>query len=232
MTVEQLVLDLPQDQRWDEADFFVTACNEKALRLVQAWPQWHSPAAVIHGPPQCGKTYLARIWMARADATLVPARELRSWTWTEPYVPLAIENVDTEAFHEPALFHLLNQAREHRTSILLTGLIPPGQWPIRLPDLRSRLRSYPSIGIHPPTDEHLAAALLKHFSDLQIEIAPDVIAYLVARIERSMVAARGVVTYLDKLALSEHRKITRAFAAKAFKQMEAIAYEDGREDME
>ena len=100
---------------------------------------------------------------------------------------------------------------------MLTAQTPPGQWALTLPDLRSRVRSYPAAGIQPPDEEHLAALLLKHFSDRQIEVAPDVISYLIARMERSMVAAQRITADIDKLALSEHRRVTRVLAAKAFK---------------
>jgi chromosomal replication initiation ATPase DnaA len=101
----------------------------------------------------------------------------------------------------------------------MTAQTPPGQWEISLPDLRSRIRSYPAAEIQPPDEEHLAGVLLKHFSDRQIEVAPDVIAYLVTRIERSMAAAQTVAERLDKLALAEQKRITRAFAAKVLKDL-------------
>ncbi len=68
MKGSQLVFDLPQLESWDEADFFITARNERALRLVTAWPDWQSPAAIVFGPPQSGKTYLAKIWQNRSKA--------------------------------------------------------------------------------------------------------------------------------------------------------------------
>jgi chromosomal replication initiation ATPase DnaA len=226
----QLVLDLPLAQSFDEADFFITSRNERALRLVMAWPDWHAPAAIVYGPPQSGKTHLANIWRGRAEARFVEASRLAAHAWTAPYAPLAVEDVDTAAFCETALFHHLNLAREHGSFILLTAQTPPGQWQIALPDLRSRVRSYPAAEIEPPDEEHLAAALLKHFSDRQIEIAPDVITYLVTRIERSMAAAQAIACHLDKLALAEHRKVTRAFVAKALKELgadEEFEDEDG-----
>ncbi len=222
MKASQLVLDLPHRQTWDEADFFITSRNEHALRLVTAWPEWHAPAAVIFGPRQSGKTYLANIWRSRANAQFVEASVLAAHGWAPPYPPLIVEDIDAYGFCETALFHHLNLAREHGSSILLTAQTPPGQWTLALPDLRSRIRSYPAAEIHPPDEEHLAALLLKHFSDRQIEIAPDVISYLVARIERSMAAAEAVAGHIDKLALAERRKVTRAFAAKVLKDLHAI----------
>ncbi|MGO9543493.1 MAG: HdaA/DnaA family protein [Rhodomicrobium sp.] len=215
----QLVLDLPLRENWDEAEFFVTSRNERALRLVTAWPEWHSPAAIVYGPPQSGKTYLAKIWQSRSKAQLIEASGLGAHVWSKPFTPLIVEDIDTSAFCETALFHHLNLAREHGSAILLTAQTPPGQWTIALPDLRSRIRSYPAEGIQPPDEEHLAALLIKHFSDRQIEVAPDVISYLIARMERSMAAAQQLTAHIDKLALSERRKVTRAFAAKVFKEL-------------
>ena len=143
---------------------------------------------------------------------------------------MIVEDADSSAFCETALFHHLNLAREHKSSILLTAETPPGQWELSLPDLRSRIRSYPAAEIHPPDEEHLAALLLKHFSDRQIEIAPDVISYLVARIERSMAAAQTVAEHLDRLALVEQREVTRAFAARVLKELDAGTEETAGED--
>jgi chromosomal replication initiation ATPase DnaA len=226
----QLVLDLPHAESWDEADFFVTARNEQALRLVQSWPDWHAPAAIIFGPPQSGKSYLAKIWQKRSQADFLDASEIEAHIWTAPYIPLILEDADSGQFCETALFHHLNLAREHGSFILLTASAPPGQWSISLPDLRSRIRSYPAAGIEQPDEEHLAALLLKHFSDRQIEVTPDVIAFLVARMKRTMAAAQRLTAHIDRLALSEHRKITRAFAAKVFNELNAA--EDNDENNE
>ena len=226
----QLAFDLSHRQSFDEADFLVTSKNEHALKLVMAWPEWGAPAAVIYGPPQSGKTYLANIWKNRCNGTFLDPSDLAGHSWGAPHAPLIIEDVDKSCFCETALFHHLNLAREHGSSILLTAQTPPGQWQISLPDLRSRIRSYPAAEIHPPDEEHLAGVLLKHFSDRQIEVAPDVISYLVARIERSMASAQAVAEQLDKLALAEHKKVTRAFAAKVLKDLNAGQSGGGREE--
>ena len=222
----QLVFDLPHIPSWDKADFFITSRNKRALALIAQWPDWQSPAAIVFGPPQSGKTYLAKIWQNRSKAEFVEAPALASHSWPEPYVPLVVEDIDTATFDETALFHHLNLAREHSSSILLTAQTAPGQWNLTLPDLRSRIRSYPAMEIQQPDEEHLAALLVKHFSDRQIEVAPGVISYLIARMERSMAAAQQVTAHIDRLALAEHRKITRAFAAKVFKEFSAEEAEE------
>jgi len=47
-----------------------------------------------------------------------------------------------------------------------------------------------------------------------VTVAADVIAYLVARIERSFAAARAAVAALDAAALAEKRPITAPFARR------------------
>ena len=221
MKGSQLVFDLPHVPSWDEADFLITSRNERALALITQWPNWQSPAAIVFGPPQSGKTYLAKIWQNRSKALFIEAAALASHHWSEPFAPLIVEDIDSATFDETALFHHLNLAREHGSSILFTAQPAPGQWNLTLPDLRSRIRSYPAMEIQQPDEEHLAALLVKHFSDRQIEVAPDVISYLIARMERSMAAAQQVTAHIDRLALAERRKITRAFAAKVFKELSA-----------
>jgi chromosomal replication initiation ATPase DnaA len=215
----QLAFDLPYAPSWDETEFYPTPQNERALGLVKQWPDWQAPAAIVHGAPQSGKTYLAKIWQSRSKASFIEPQALAGHVWAEPFAPLVIEEIDTAAFDETALFHHLNLAREHGSYILLTGQTAPGQWSLTLPDLRSRIRSYPAIEIQPPDEKQLSAMLVKHFDERQIEVAPDVIPYLVARMERSMAAAKQVTAHIDKFALAERRKtkISRIFAAKVFK---------------
>ncbi len=224
----QLAFDLPHHESWDEADFLVTSRNERVFRLIAVWPDWHSPAAIVYGPLQSGKTYIAKIWQAKSQAQFIEASQLKGHAWCDPFPPLIVEDIDTAAFCETALFHHLNLAREHGSSMLLTAQTPPGEWKIKLPDLRSRIRSYPAEGIEPPDEEHLAALLVKHFGDRQIEVAPDVIAYLLARMERSMAAAQQLTAHMDKLALSERRKITRALAAKVLGELDSLDGADER----
>jgi hypothetical protein len=48
--------------------------------------------------------------------------------------------------------------------------------------------------------------------------------------ERSMAAAQRLTAHIDKLALSEHRRVTRAFAAKVLKELSAGADRPSRKN--
>ena len=57
--------------------------------------------------------------------------------------------------------------------------------------------------------------LVKHFADRQLRVAPEVIAYLVPRMERSFAAAAALAERLDRLALREGGAVTVPLARRA-----------------
>ncbi len=61
----------------------------------------------------------------------------------------------------------------------------------------------------------------KLIADRQMTANDRVISYIVTRMERSLAAARHLVTRLDTLALSRQSRITRALADEALAEMEA-----------
>ncbi|HXR87106.1 MAG TPA: DNA replication protein, partial [Stellaceae bacterium] len=85
---------------------------------------------------------------------------------------------------------------------------PPARWSIRLADLRSRLVAAPAVAVDAPDDALLGAVLVKLFTDRQLRISEDLIAYLLPRIERSFAAAQAIVAALDQAALADQRAVT------------------------
>ena len=71
--------------------------------------------------------------------------------------------------------------------------------------MSSRLAALPAVEIAPPDDSLLAAVLVKQFADRQVAVAPEVIAYLAARLERSFAAAAEAARALDEAALAGAR---------------------------
>ena len=65
---EQLVLRWPHGNALTRADFVVAPANAEALDWIERWPNWPATALSLSGPPGAGKTHLAQIWRARADA--------------------------------------------------------------------------------------------------------------------------------------------------------------------
>jgi chromosomal replication initiation ATPase DnaA len=213
----QRTFDLPVKTGFGAADFLVSDCNREASEWIERWPDWTSRALVLYGPPGSGKTHLAHLWCERAGATLTGGAAIDGMAPSDAPA-LAID--DAERAQEEPLLHLYNSALERGATLLLTLPAPPASLLMALPDLASRLRALPVAGIAPPDDALLGAVLVKHFADRQIRVAPGVIAYLVARIERSFAAAASVAARLDDAALSAARPITVKLAREVLEEPE------------
>jgi chromosomal replication initiation ATPase DnaA len=220
-TPRQLALALGHDESFARDDFLAGPQNAAALALIERWPDWPSRAILLVGPEGSGKSHLAAIWAARSGARIIAAREL-----DEASVPallaagaLVVEDLATWHVEERALFHLLNLAREQNANLLFTARSQPAAWPVKLPDLVSRLRELPVVNLDPPDDALLRAVLVKLFADRQLAVDEALIAYLVTRMERSFAAARAAVAALDREALRQQRPVTRALASELFRDV-------------
>jgi chromosomal replication initiation ATPase DnaA len=72
----QLVLDLPLRPALSREDFLVTPSNQAAVALIDQWPQWPGPAALIIGPAGSGKSHLVEVWRQRSGAARAPLAKL------------------------------------------------------------------------------------------------------------------------------------------------------------
>jgi len=225
---KQLTLELPLEPRFGREDFLVSPSNERAYALIERWPDWPDTILLLEGPKGSGKSHLAAIWAAQAHGWTVDAFEVG--TDRVPHLvsngALVIEDLHSAGGDEPALFHLLNLARERRAYVLITTAVAVGELPIRTPDLKSRLRLAPSVSLDPPDDALLRAVLVKLFVDRQLVVDTTVVDFLALRIERSLAAAAETVAALDREALSRGRRITRPMAA------ELVGRETGSVDAE
>lgn len=223
----QLVLDLPQRSALGLEDFFVSQSNRAAVDLVDGWPDWPHWAAIIVGPSGSGKTHLATVWQKNAQAACVAASTLdeAAVALIAARRALLVEDLDRGIADDRILFHLLNLAREHKLTILMTSRMPPGEMTIALPDLRSRLRALPLVEIAAPDEALIKAVLVKLFADRQLQVEPHVVNFIALRTERSMAAVNDIVDRLDRAALSMQRRVSRALAGEVLQA--AFAGEGG-----
>jgi chromosomal replication initiation ATPase DnaA len=212
----QLSLALGHRESFDRADFLGGQGNETALALIDRWTEWPARALALFGPEGSGKSHLAAIWAKAAGARVIAGRALDAASVPQALATgaLAVEDADRGPIDEAALFHLLNLAREQSAYVLITARLPPAGWPIRLPDLASRLRALPVVALDPPDDALLAAVLVKLFADRQLAVDERLIEFLAHRIERSFAAAQAAVAELDSEALRLKRPVNRALAAE------------------
>jgi chromosomal replication initiation ATPase DnaA len=214
----QLGLNLPSRTARGRDDFFVAPSNAMAAALIDDWQNWSGGKLALTGPKGSGKTHLTHVWAKMAEARIIAAREL-----VEADIPslaqshVAVEDVpliagDREA--ETALFHLHNLVLAERRALLLTGAPPVAHWGLTLPDLTSRMRGTTVAALDLPDDALLSALLVKLLADRQLMPKPDLIPYLLTRMDRSFAAAIDLIARLDAASLAQQRPITRSLAAQ------------------
>ncbi|MFZ5962768.1 chromosomal replication initiator DnaA [Thalassococcus sp. BH17M4-6] len=215
---QQLRFNLPVRPALGRGDFLVTEANAVATALIDDWQGWPGSKLVLTGPRGSGKTHLAHVWQASADAALLPARDLASAD-----IPalatgcVCVEDTETIAGDpkaEDALFHLHNLTLAQGHSLLVTARQAPSRWGLTLPDLASRLNGTTVARLQPPDDMLLTVVLAKLFADRQIVPAADVLPYLVRHMPRSFAMAGAVVEALDNEALGRPKGVTRKLASE------------------
>jgi len=198
----QLTLDLGFRPALGRGDFIVAPSNSDAVAWIDRWPDWPDlgtgfRALALHGPAGAGKSHLAAVWRARAPGG----------TLLDDAAPPADER---------ELLHELNALRERGGQLLLVGRAAPARWPVRLPDLASRLKAIPAVALGAPDDSLLRALYGKLFAERQLAVGCELIDWLIAHLERSGAAALLAVDRLDQAALEQRRAITIALARALF----------------
>ncbi|WP_149539389.1 P-loop NTPase family protein [Siccirubricoccus phaeus] len=192
------------------------ASNAEALAWLarpEAWPQ-HRLA--LYGPAATGKSHMLAEFAARHAWPSLPGPAIRGLPDIPAAPGLTLDDADC-ALDEAALFHLLNICAERRQAVLLAGRAPPARWPVKLPDLASRLRAITAVGVQPPTDTLLAALLRKHFAALQLRVDPAVQGWLLLRLPREAAAMAAAARTLNEAALAAGGAVTRTLARTALR---------------
>src|SRR5271166_3329866 len=207
----QLSLPIFAGPRYAVTDFREAPSNADALAWLRRTPDWPNHRLALWGEAGRGKTHLLYIWATRTGASLWSGAALSALPELPP-VGIALDDADAFA-DETSLLHLLNAAGEARLPVLLAARAPPSRWPVRLPDLASRLRAITAVEIGPPEDTLLRALLARLLAERQLRPPESVQEWLVVRLPRSAAALRAAVERLDAASLDQHRNITVPFAA-------------------
>lgn len=212
----QMALDLRLRSASGRDDFFVSGSNDEAVGWVDRWPAWPGSALVLTGPEGCGKTHLGTVWQTRSNALSYGDTSL-DVTNPPSGAAVLVENVDAIE-DDASLFHLFNAVTAAGGSMLFTARTPPARWVARLPDLVSRLSAASTVSIRAPDEVLITAVLMKMFADQQLDVEPDVLNYLVVRMERSFADARALVEDINRTSLAERRAVTVPLVREALQR--------------
>ena len=192
--MSQIALPLDWPAGADERDYIVSDANEPLIRHLEHWSLWPVMATIITGPRKSGRSLLGRIFAAKSGGELID---------------------DAETRDEEAIFHAWNRAQERRRPLILIADAAPPAWRVRLPDLRSRLAATPSMRIEEP-DDMLAGALIEKLCHARgLAAPPELVRYLVPRIERSYLGVTRTIDALDELAFERRQRLTIPLARRA-----------------
>lgn len=170
--------------------------NGAAARHLERWATWPVMASVLVGPRKSGRSRMGRAFAAKTGGALAD---------------------DAERWDEEALFHAWNAAAERRRPLLMIAERPPPAWEVNLPDLRSRLSATPVVTIA-PIDDALFGALIVHvLGERGLYAPPELVRFLLPRVERSYVSVQRIVDALDGHAFQHQARPTVPMAREALR---------------
>jgi chromosomal replication initiation ATPase DnaA len=212
---------LPLPLAWTESDsagdFYRGPSNDMALAWLERGPSaWGHHASLLIGPAKSGKTHLARMFAARFAGTFVPLHRSGTAQGSGVFI---IDDLGP-GVDEVSLFHTYNRLKEQGGTLLMIARTQPRDWPVTLPDLASRLAATPQVEIGAPDDAILGAVMIKQLKDKGWSVPPDVVSYLLPRMERSFEGVHRLVGALDEQASGLKRNLTVILASNVLKNID------------
>ncbi|MFN7550927.1 MAG: DnaA regulatory inactivator Hda [Pseudomonadota bacterium] len=216
-----LGLRFPARQRLDS---FHAGDNEAVLVAVRdlatrAGAQW----VYLSGPEGAGKTHLliaACQESGERRAVYLPlvalgaVRAEAALAGIEGVDLACIDDVQAIGGHrgaEVALFDAYNRCRASGTAMLFAGRVPPGQLPLLLPDLASRLAACTRFAIRPLDEAARRAVLRERARSRGFEVEDAVLDFLFRRHARDLGTLLALLDRVDRESLAAQRRITVPF---------------------
>ena len=112
---------------------------------------------------------------------------------------------------EYALFNLYNRVREKDVNMIISSSQSLAALNIKLADLKSRLSWGPAFKLKALSDKEKQKALQQRAKNRGLELADDVVTYLLKHSPRDMNSLFALFEKLDKASMVEKRKLTIPF---------------------
>jgi DnaA-homolog protein len=112
---------------------------------------------------------------------------------------------------EEALFNLFNKLAEAKKHLIIAADCLPAMLACKLPDLKSRLSSGVAFQVEALTDDEKILALQIRAKNRGLNLAENVIQYLLTHLTRDMHTLVKLLDKLDRASLVKQRKLTIPF---------------------
>ena len=213
MYKEQLTIKMPNRSALGREDFMVNECNQAALDFVDSFYKSKIRTGVLIGPKGSGKSHLVNVFCNNTEIDKLKILQnfnIDIYKIFEENDAIIIEDIDlvSSKDEEEHLFHCINLSKELKKILLLTSGTELSNINIKIPDLRSRLDSLQRIKILEPNDDLMNSLILKLFHDRQILIKPNILIYLLKRIDRSYAGISEIISLIDNASLSKNKSIS------------------------
>lgn len=214
--MQQLLLDIAinKNERFSAEEFLPLANSFNAHRIVLSSLANSLTGCIIMGPKGVGKTHLlnvSRQFFDDADEVLVIKNIFDLPPVKSEIKYLLVDNISELNFEQQELlFHWYNHLKDCNGKLVIV-LDKTIDEIVSLKDLKSRMMTLQQAILDYPNDKDLEIFILKQAFDRQIEIANDVLSYMILRIERNFNKAEELIDKIDEESLREKRKITVPF---------------------
>ncbi len=203
--MNQLALDVLAPPLQPSFANFVVGRNAEALAALRALADGVATERSLYlwGSEGCGRSHLLAALEAQG-----------AWRWrpdADPEQPGigvldAVESLD--ATGQVALFNRLNAVRaDARLGSVVTGSSAPAQLGLR-EDLRTRLGWGLVYQLHALSDDEKLGALQAHAQGRGVQVADDLLPYLLTHLPRDMRSLTAALDALDAFALARKRALT------------------------
>ena len=212
---KQLYFDMPDKTALGIEDYIITDSNSFAFNLISKMIKSEINQGAISGPSFSGKTHLSKILIkniGKNETLYIDGDYNDIIDKVGSSKLIVIENIDKvkEESSEEDLFHIINFTKENDKKLLVTSGKSISSIEFKLEDLKSRLNAIIEAKIMQPDDELMKLLLIKIFNDKQLLINPNIIAFLMSRLERSYISINDFIERIDKFSLEKGKKITIA----------------------
>ncbi|GJM07133.1 MAG: DnaA regulatory inactivator Hda [marine bacterium B5-7] len=211
----------------DDATFdnFVEGDNAELIATVQsALNGQMTGCLMIWGEQGAGKTHLLQaayqyaetlakraFYLPLHEAVTLDSALLQDLDAMDVLLFDDIEAISDNMAWQEAVFHLYNRLRDAGKTLVITGLKPPAQLSLTLPDLRTRLGADLVFHCQPLSDQHKMLAIQQRAEQRGFELPDAVCTFMISRLPRQMDALLSALDTLDQASLAEQRKLTVPF---------------------